>query len=223
VEKKDGLQEIKTGPARWLVEGVAALGRWRGIRHLEAVVESPVLRPDGMVLDRPGYDRTTALLYRPTGTFPPLPGAPTRADAVRACAELLEVVCDFPLATPHDRAGYLSMILTPLARHAFPGPAPLHDVSANVRGAGKGLLTDTASIIVSGREFARASYTSDSEEMAKTITALALAGETLAGATFGQERAAPRALAGDLVRDRQQHRLQGRHRTARVAHSAGVH
>jgi hypothetical protein len=43
------------------VAAVHARGIWDGIRHLEAVINFPVLRPDGTVLDRPGYDAGTGL------------------------------------------------------------------------------------------------------------------------------------------------------------------
>lgn len=166
-------------PARWLVDGVAALGQWEGIRHLEAVVESPVLRPDGSVLDRPGYDPETGLLYEPSTTYPPCPARPTRDDAVRACEQLLEVVCDFPFEHPYHRSAWLAALLTPPARFAFEGPSPFNLADANIRGAGKGLLWDTVACIDAGRELARVPYTRDDDEMRKTITALALGGERL--------------------------------------------
>lgn len=94
----------RTHPTGWLVEGVAALGAWEGVRHLEAVVEAPVLRPDGTVLDRPGYDSDTGLLYVPSMQYPPCPARPTRDDAVRAVRALLDAVCDFPFASDIYRA-----------------------------------------------------------------------------------------------------------------------
>jgi hypothetical protein len=180
VVEKEGKEQVKRAhPTDWLVDGVAALGTWRGIRHLEAVVEVPVLRSDGTILSRPGYDRETGILYRPSGSFPSVAPAPSQEDAARACTSLLEVFCDFPFARPEHRAACLSGLLTPLARFAFRGPAPLHNIDANVRGAGKGLLADALAYIVSAREFARATYTHDNAEMGKTITALALSGERL--------------------------------------------
>jgi hypothetical protein len=179
IEKNGKTTTQRAHPAGWLVEGVAALGAWPGIRHLEAVVESPVLRHNGTVLDRPGYDRETGLLYRPRGAFLLVPSAPTRGDAERACAELLDVVSDFPFARPEHRSAYLSGVLTPVARFAFDGPGPLHGIDANVRAAGKGLLADATAEIVAGGPFARAAYSHDNDEMGKVITALALAGERL--------------------------------------------
>src|SRR5262249_47364395 len=73
-------------PAGWLVDGVHALGEWPGLRHLEAVTECPVLRPDGSVLDVAGYDPATGILYQPCGNFPLFPQSPSREDARQAAA-----------------------------------------------------------------------------------------------------------------------------------------
>jgi hypothetical protein len=174
-----GLVKQPAHPSPWLVPGIASLGHWPGIRHLEAVVTAPVLLPDGAVLQRPGYHADSGLLYQPAPDvdYSPIPERPTRADAVRALGELLEVVCDFPFAQPEHQGAWLAGLLTPLARFAFDGPAPLFHIDANVRAAGKGLLADTIAHIVFGREFARAAYTTDDDEMRKSILSVALSGE----------------------------------------------
>lgn len=207
---------VPAHPGEWLVEGTANLGAWRRVRHLEAVVESPVLRPDGSILARPGYDRQTGLLFRPRGAFPAIPAAPTRADAERACVELLEVLNDFPFAKPQHRSGALSGILTPLGRFAFEGPSPWHVIDANLPGAGKGLLADAMGVTALGRVFARAAYTSDNTEMGKAITALGLSGEVailwdnLAGSVGGAN------LDAALTSTVWQGRILGRSKQAQV-------
>jgi hypothetical protein len=92
---------------------------------------------------------------------------------------LLEVVADFPFEREVHRAAWLAALLTPMARFAFVGPAPLFLVDANVRAAGKGLLLDTISRIVTGERFTIATYTSDEDELRKRITSLVLAGDRL--------------------------------------------
>ncbi len=166
-------------PPDWVVKGIDARGQWRGIRRLEAVVESPVLRADGTVLQVPGYDESTGLLFRPETTFPPTPERPTRADALHGVQSLLDVVQDFPFSTEAHQAAWLASALTPLARYAFHGPSPLYLFDANVRGCGKSLLTDATSIIIAGRPMARMALPHDDDETRKRITALAVAGEPL--------------------------------------------
>jgi len=166
-------------PPKWCYEAVAARGEWSGIRSLAGVVTAPVLRPDGSVLNSPGYDPATGLLFDPQGVTFPIIEHPTREDAFRSAARLLDVVCDFPFAKPEHRSAWLAYLLTSLARFAFVGPAPLFLVDANIRGSGKSLLCDLVALVVTGREMSRMSNPKDDDECRKRITALALAGDTL--------------------------------------------
>ena len=51
---------------------IAARGRW-SFPHIETVSETPTLRPDGTIIQEPGYDAATATLYLPNAEFPPVP------------------------------------------------------------------------------------------------------------------------------------------------------
>jgi hypothetical protein len=166
-------------PPGWCVSAVHARGDWPGVRHLEAVIEYPILRPDGTLLATPGFDAATGLLLEPIGPLPTPPDRPTLADARAALDELSEVIADFPFAAPVHRSAWLAALLTPLARFAFIGPAPLFLADANVRAAGKGLLFDCISRIVTGERFTVATYTSDEDELRKRITSIVLAGDRL--------------------------------------------
>jgi hypothetical protein len=83
-------------------------------------------------------------------------------------------VCDFPFEAEVHFAAWLSSLLTPLGRPAFEGPSPLNLIDANIRGAGKSLLTDVVSVVLTGRPAARMSHTRDEDEIRKAITGLAL-------------------------------------------------
>jgi hypothetical protein len=174
-----GTEKKPARPPGWCVAAVHARADWPGIPHLEAVVDYPVLRPDGTILDRPGYDPETGLLLESLVTVPAIPDRPSWAEAVAARDILLAVVADFPFERPPHRASWLASLLTPLARFAFTGPAPLFLVDANVRGAGKGLLLHCNSQIVTGDRFTVAAYTADEDELRKRITSLVLAGDRL--------------------------------------------
>src|SRR5262249_43271502 len=141
--------------------------------------ETPVLRPDGSVLDAPGYDPATGLLYEPGAVFPPVPPTPSLADAKGAADQLLRLVDEFPFARAEHRAAWLAAALTPLARFAVAGPCPLFVFDANPPGSGKTLLVDAVSIIATGREAARTPLPPSDEELHKVITAVALAGDRL--------------------------------------------
>jgi hypothetical protein len=176
---KRGRKSIeKAHPPAWCVAAVHARGEWPGVRHLEAIVDYPVLKPDGTLLCRPGYDPDTGLLLD-TATLPSIPNRPSHAHAIAARDALVEVISDFPFERNVHRAAWLAALLTPLARFAFVGPTPLFLVDANVRAAGKALLLDTISRIVTGERFTIATYTSDEDELRKRITSLVLSGDRL--------------------------------------------
>ena len=99
---------------------LARRGHWKA-KPLVAVVNSPTLRPDGSILDSPGYDAATGLLFVNTAIeFEPIPQHPTRAQALDALAFLKnEVIGGFPFAQDHDRSAALSAMLTATVRHAL--------------------------------------------------------------------------------------------------------
>jgi hypothetical protein len=127
---------------RDLAENYLARGRW-GVRPLTGIINAPTLRPDGSLLDQPGYDRSTGLLYvpQPGMVFPPLPALADEIDAIAdahdALGTLDELICEFPLATAEARSVALAAILTSVVRRCLP-TAPLFVFDANTAGSGKG-------------------------------------------------------------------------------------
>ena len=168
---------VPARPPAWCVSAVDARGEWEGVRHLEAVVDYPVLRPDGTILCTPGYDPETGLLLEPASALPTITDKPSLRDAQAACAMLLDVVNDFPFAAEIHKAAWLAGLLTPLGRFSFVGPAPLFLCDSNVRGAGKGLLLNVKAKIVTGEAFTIVTYTTDDNELRKRSTTLAMEGD----------------------------------------------
>ena len=164
-------------PPKWLVDGVDARGTWPGIRPLTGVSDVPVLRPDGSLWQTAGYDARTGVLFAPSAAFPtvhPEVGIDEAADAVEA---LREAVCDFRFEAPEHLSAWVASVLTPIARFAFDGPAPLFLNDANVRGAGKGLLANVTANIAFGENMPLRTYPRDPDEMGKQVTAIAMAGK----------------------------------------------
>jgi len=195
-----GAPIIVTAPARWLREQIdsaadwvdgdgdavmapelvgytlAERGEW-GFLPLEGIVESPTMRRDGSILDTPGYDAETGLLYEPNAVFPPVPENPTLDDARRAVAELLDPFCNFPFAQQHGKSIVLSGILSLIGRAAIPGDVPLHATHACTRGSGKGKIVDTIGTIATGRPFAKSADPGSEDEWRKTLLGLGMEGE----------------------------------------------
>jgi hypothetical protein len=175
--KKRDKGRVAAHPPDWCVAAVMDRGCWPQIRRLEGVIEAPTMRPDGSILDTPGWDATTGLIYEPAAAYPPIPEKPEHGQARAAAEELLELVCDFPFAGDAHRAAWLSAVLTALARPAVAGPCPLFLFDSNSPGSGKSMLADLVSLIVTGREMSRTSCPDSDGEMRKRITSVALAGD----------------------------------------------
>ena len=82
-------------------------GEYDRIRPIAGITEVPVLRPNGTIVDEPGYDPDTQLIYSPCGSSINI-GSPVHEDAVTACGELLDLVGDFPFAGDEHVSGWLA-------------------------------------------------------------------------------------------------------------------
>jgi hypothetical protein len=133
------------------------------VRPMRGITHTPIIRADGTVLHRPGYDDQTAMLYLPPPGFH-LP------DEHEGLALLEELVCDFPFESVHDKANYFGALLTPLLRLIAPPPYPLYAFGAPQPGAGKSLLTDVLRAIHGG--VFRSEMARDAAELRKQITAI---------------------------------------------------
>lgn len=164
----------KVNPPQQCYRALLQRGQWPELRRLEGVSESPFLRLDGTVCQQPGYDEASGLLFLPNADYPEVPKNPTTDQVKAAIDSLREPVIDFPFHRPEHRAAWIASLLTPLARHAFEGPAPLNFIDANTAASGKGLLVSVTSWIASGREIARMAYSANEEEQRKAILAMAI-------------------------------------------------
>jgi Domain of unknown function (DUF3854) len=175
----EGVETLSIHPPPWCVPAVFDRGYWEGVRPLVGITNHPILRPDGTICSTIGYDPATGFLLASCGDVPAIPEHPTRADALAAWAELQEVICDFPFQAQVHKSAWLAALITALARTAFDGPVPLFLIDANVRAAGKGLLSDTIALILTGERFTVMSYTPDEDELRKRITTIVIAGDPL--------------------------------------------
>lgn len=161
-----------------VVAGVQALHAWN-VRVLTGLVETPTLRSDGSVLDQPGYDELTGLVFTaPPGLiWPVIPEAPTRDEALTALAVLREIVCDFPFESEAHESVALAALLTTVARQSINGPTPLFIFDATTPRSGKTLLAHAVSTMATGHGCGTMVQTEQAEQE-KRITSLLLAGET---------------------------------------------
>jgi hypothetical protein len=162
-------------PPKWAVQALASRGNW-SFPCLEGVTEFPALRPDGSVLERPGYDPVTGLLYEPNTLYPRVPARPGREQVRRAVHDLLDPFREFPFVRRSDRAAALAAVLTQVGRHAIAGPCPMFAVLAPTPGTGKGLLVQTAVLPATGRSPLLMAARHKEEELEKIVTTIAMEG-----------------------------------------------
>ncbi len=162
-------------PPTWVCETVLDKGEWP-FPPLEGVIETPTLRADGTIIDRPGYDPESGFLYLPQIDFPPTPSDPTLDDAAAAAITLLEPFRDFPFVSEDDRATCLAAVLSIAGRPAIEGPVPMFGVGSPTPGTGKGLLVRTITLITTGRDPALTTLSRREEEFRKRLLSIALQG-----------------------------------------------
>jgi hypothetical protein len=146
-------------------------------KTLLATIETPTLRPDGSILQKPGYDEATGLYFDSAQTFPAINSNPSRDDADAALGEIKEVLKDFPFVDG-GAAVANAAILTALVRRVL-SAAPMFLFDAPVPASGKSLLTYVIARIATGRNPATQPYTGDSEEDRKRIISALIAGDSV--------------------------------------------
>jgi putative DNA primase/helicase len=151
-------------------------GRWR-FPKVTGVITAPTLRPDGSVLDRPGYDQVTQLWHAPDPALvmPPCKKNPKRAEAEQALALLDDLLSGFPFASRVDRSVSLAAFQTSVLRGAFQ-VAPMHLFRAHDVGSGKSFLADLMSTVARGLPCPVITNSKSIEEMEKRLGALVLEG-----------------------------------------------
>lgn len=146
--------------------------------RLRAVISAPTLRPDGTVINEPGYDAKTGLLLVGERLWRHVPENPSKREAVDALAVLSEPIASLPFVSESDRAAALALLITSVLRPGLK-TAPMFAVSAPSAGTGKSLVVDVAAVMATGRRAAVITPTPDEAELEKRIGACALAGDQI--------------------------------------------
>ena len=120
--------EYNCPPPPGVVKDILALapGEWK-FQSLDAVTEVPIIRPNGSILDVPGYDPATRLYYTPDPNLnlPTLVATPSRGDIKIALDLIDKAIGEFPYADPASYANAIAAMLTPIIKPAIDAPVPL--------------------------------------------------------------------------------------------------
>lgn len=151
-------------------------GSWH-LPPLVATIEAPTIRPDGSILQEPGYDAATGLLFNAGNQrFAVVPNEPTAEQIKAALSQFAELLCDFPFEEPHDYSVALAAILTALVRCRLRS-APLIASTAPVMASGKTLIMSLPSWIATGRAPAVVQHSQDPSEEQKLLLSVLLDGD----------------------------------------------
>lgn len=175
-----GQDKLVSCPPR--VQGmVAGIGGDQILPPLESIIQVPSLRPDGTVIDVPGYDAATGYYLASKVRLSHLHPNPTKDNAIRA-RDFLRFIfggndgekLGFPWHRPDEWIVPLALAMTAVCRPAF-GNSPAFAIDASTPGSGKGKIVGLSSIIATGEEPARSGWPTVPEEQDKTLGGYAVA------------------------------------------------
>lgn len=148
---------------------------------VRGIVEVPVVSPDGVLVQTPGYDPDSQLLYRPydPAVLIAVPNLPTSHDLAWARSVIDDLLIDFPFASNADRTNTIGVTVLPFIRHRIVGHTPNHLFEGPGPGIGKGLLASVSFYPAVGTNVGTIADAQDDDEMRKRITARLLEGSTV--------------------------------------------
>jgi len=192
-------------------------GEW-AFPSLRGIVNAPTMRPDGSIVQTPGYDLASGLIFDPCGVeFPPIVEEPTREDALAALAQIDELFSLFPYERengeePLRTASYsvtLSALLCLVARDAM-RTAPLHSNDSPTPGTGKTIQAESVAIIGTGSLPAMMSQGPSDEELEKRIATALRAGDRVIVIDNVERPLGGDFLCSVLTQERVQARILGK-------------
>jgi putative DNA primase/helicase len=180
-EKRDATgKPRRVDPPKEIAEQIAEmLDEWP-FPPLVGIIACPTLRPDGSLLNEPGYDDATGLVLEKSIKMPPISKQPTKDDAIRALDLLSELLAEFPFRDDESKAVACSELITPVVRGAMP-VAPMHHATSPEAASGKSYLADVAAMIATGERCPVLALSSQPEEGEKRLIGAALAGSPIIG------------------------------------------
>lgn len=180
--KGDEARAVCVPPPLDVVKDLLALPpmQWR-FPALEGITETPILRTDGTIVQTPGYDPRTRLVFAPAPDLrlPRIPDAPDQADLTAALETITDLIGQFPFVDQASQTNAIASLITLVIRSAIPGSVPLCLNDAPQAGTGKTLLAEVEAIVATGREASLFSAPRDDEEWRKVVTSALVDGSTV--------------------------------------------
>jgi hypothetical protein len=187
--------------------------------HLTGITETPLMHPDGKIIQEQGYDKVTGLYYSPNGLIlPAIPLKPTNEDIESARKTLWEPFEEFSFGGECDRAHVIAHLITTVCRNLINGTVPLLLIDKPVAGTGASLISQVVSIIADGREADIISDIRGEEEWKKSILSLLIQDRRIAIIDNLEGILKSPALAALLTTTQYSDRLLGTNENIRLPH-----
>ena len=170
-----------TSPSKELCLSVLNVGEWP-FPPLKGITEVPLIRSDGSILDSPGYDKETQMVYCPDKNLkiPDIPDKPTCDDAKSAAQYIIEeLLYDFPFVDYMSKANAIGTLLSPITRKMINSSVPIGIIDATVNGTAKSMFCDVVSIIATGRPGAMLKAPDREDEFGKLLVSALLEGSSM--------------------------------------------
>jgi hypothetical protein len=162
--------EAETTPSAQSLAAALARKTWAELSPLHGIVGAPVLRPDGSLLQEPGYDPATGLYLASKIPLDPVPAQPGRQQVEAARRFLFEkFLHDFPWVGEADLANYTGVLATPILRRYIRTLIPFVVFTATMPSSGKTILTSGPGMLYGQRVL---TWSDDDAELRKVITSV---------------------------------------------------
>jgi len=153
---------------------LARAGKWR-FPNVTGICQCPVIRPDGSILEKNGYDQQTGLYVALNSEFPKIPRNPDKAEAETALSTLRKAFSTYRFENEVSESVAIAAMITAVVRPGL-DLSPLFLISAAVAGSGKSQLVDGCCITASGYPASVTNGESKPEEMQAELDSLLLEG-----------------------------------------------
>lgn len=171
IDRNDQRSQQEVTPRPPLLSAALAPKHWPGLHPLHGIAGAPLLRPDGTLLQDPGYDRATGLYLASKIPLKKVPDRPTAGQVEAARSFLMdEFLHDFPWAAEADRANYLGVLATPILRRYLRTLIPFVVYTATMPSSGKTILTSGPGMLYGQRVLTWPG--DDDAELRKAITSV---------------------------------------------------
>ncbi|GAA2516797.1 bifunctional DNA primase/polymerase [Winogradskya humida] len=160
----------ETVPTQRVFSSVLTRRHWPTVPELHGIVGSPVLRPDGTLLQDSGYDPATGLYLASKVDLPHVPARPSAEQVAEAKHFLIaKFLGDFPWVSEADRANYIGLLLAQILRPYLRTLTPFGLISATTQSSGKTILSEGIGLLY-GQKIQP--WNKNENELRKAITGL---------------------------------------------------